>query len=619
MKLRELFVEIGVEVDDADLEVLDTGIQELAGHVRKLGAIALGAASGVAAFLGGLGALAVQQSELAEEFVRVSETMDITSASYQTLRFQFQALNASSDDLHDVLLNLNGEILEAARGNKTAQQKLKNLGLTAKELIDLPLDEKFRAVTESARAMGDSSAAASHIMLLLGEDVGRRIAPGLLSASGAMERYSRIAEHSGIIIEDHLLRKGLEAQMMFRAFGAVVTGIMRRIGVTAAPAFGRLAGHFTNFAIVLNRWVVPAIENFGTFLEEEFEKVAGYFDLLDGWVQKAGGWGNVLVPLIGAFLALGAVITGASIRGALLSLGPILTKVFSVGLAGLAPFLAKALALAAVFVAIALVVEDIIGYFSGAESSIGRFIERAKSSGGFIAKMGEAFRRVMAGMGKIFNEIAKLWNTIIERLKVAFSLMAGPLKKAFMALVVVVVALIGFVALIVVGVLLVVWAAIELWIILQKIQQWIGELIYNSIMELVDAFKGLYDWATSLGDKFASWYETVKKVLSTIKEAANLDILDSAKNIPLVGRFFGDDEPENAPAQNVVQNTAQTAAGRTRTERRGITRNQTNNITVEGSEVRIEGGTAEQGQRLAKVLNKNSEDQAQRLSSTLEE
>lgn len=386
-------VSLGVNADTGALKSFDRQLQNVRKSMKDVVTWSGKMAAGVAAVFGSLGLLSKVHSEFAEEAVRTSRAFGLSTDRYQELRFAFQSLNASSDDLHDAMTTLNRRTMQAAEGTVGYRRALQDLGLSVEEMMRLPLDEQLLAFTHGVQNAEDSNRALGAAVHLLGSDLGRRLTQGLSDADSSLDRFMKMARDAGLVIEEDLLIQATAAQLEFRQLSATLTGIMRLIGVRVAPAFGRLARSIHMAIVTTTAYIDNVMARLTRVFEEEVTKFIEYFRALDQTIKQVfGGWKPVVLAVVGAFAAFQGVMGGAAFAGLFKAMG----KLFAIiGIKTVGAFVllaAKALLVIAAIVGIILVVEDLIGYFTGADSWIGDFIDRFAEMQTVTGAIARAFR-----------------------------------------------------------------------------------------------------------------------------------------------------------------------------------------------------------------------------------
>lgn len=529
MKLRELFVQLGVEVDVDVVNDFDKALKDVKssmGDVAK-GAAAMGAA--IAGAFAGLGLLASREAEFAEEATRTARAFGVSTDMYQKMRFAFLSLNASSDDLADSLASIADKVQRAKMGQKQYIDTLQTIGMTWRDFEGLSPDQMFFKFGESVKATNDPMVQLSASTRILGNDLGRRLLPGLLDTNNTMSRFMNIAEQAGLVIDEDLLEKATEAQISFRELGATFQGVMRIIGIRLAPAFGKLARDITAAILQVTAFVNTTADKFGRLFTEEVEKFIGYFKAINDFVQKQGpGWVNILLATGAALSALVGIIMGKKIVAAAMAIKALFIKTSLAVAIGFAKLILIAAVVALAILAVVLIVEDLMGYFTGAKSWIGDFIESFKSGEGVLGSFARYLVIVLDWIKILVGFAVQAFRVMAFAIGFLWQEAKGPLQVLIATLVIIVttviligVAIAALVFLIIAGVLL----ALAVWIkfvsALVKAWLWAVGLVVDAFWGLWEGLKGVFYLLTGRTDaaieKFKKMGAIFEKIFNKIK------------------------------------------------------------------------------------------------------
>ena len=423
MKLREIMVEIGVEADEEEINNFRNALDNAKSEMASLAKQAAGVGAAIAGALGGLAAFTARESEIAEEFVRVSEAFDLGIDRYQELRFAFQSLNASSDDLHDVFGKLQNRSMRAAEGAQAYQKAFNSLNIEYEHFQQLSPEEQFDTFLAKAREAAEEGHALAGMTQILGSDLARRLLPGIADTSGAMERYVDVAREGGLVIEEELLTRATEAQFSFRLLGATINGLVRNISVRLAPAFQRLSESITNAILVVTDYMHAFGDGLNRVLNEEFYKFATHFRSLNDFVTNTmGGWGNLVKPLIASLGMVITFVTGKAFVGAFVAVKAAMAAaagVLGVSMLSLAGII---LAVGAAVISIGFYIEDFLVLLQGGTSMLTTYLEQAGEKAGGLAAFFDmlinAFRAgiaiVAANFGILATQIGDLFGEMGE-------------------------------------------------------------------------------------------------------------------------------------------------------------------------------------------------------------
>jgi len=598
MKLRELFVEMSVEADDDEVEAFNDSLDNLKNAMGRVvkGAAKMGAA--VAAATGGLGVLAARESQLAEEFVRTSQAFDLGTDTYQELRFAFQSLNASSDDLHDTMGKLERRLVRANEGAAQYQRTFAALNIDVQEFLDMPMEERLMGFFDAARDASDSGEALGRLSQILGSDLARRLLPGINDTSGAMERYVAVAQDAGLIIEEELLDNALEAQFSFRLLGAAVSGVTRNIGVRLAPAFARLSDRITDAIVQVADYILILADSFTNFISGEFEHFSQMFEGLNTVVQTyLGGWTPIIKFLIGAFGTLVAVMSGKAIYAAIIAAKVALAKFAAVAGVAFAPAIAAILAIAAGLVWGALLIQDFIGWFTDAQTAVERLAEQSDSD---MSSMVDAFYKVAGAVQSIWRVTATMfgaWMMQVRTMVATIQRIFQNLTPLFSLLVPIIVAVAGVVG-ILLGLIMNYFAMLtNLALLVIEAWSWAAKQVMRVVMPVLGA----------IGDAIGFMFDQLGRLASLASNIPGVDMGGSVEVTREEAEERAGTEEVDEAGRRGMEGGAASRVDRSRSESRY---EENNNFEYEGPTYNIEGGSPEE---IAQAVNKREEDRVKRL------
>lgn len=134
----------------------------------------LGAGLAVGAFV----ALSKGAMDLAAHIKNTALSLGISSDAYQVLQFAAEKAGVAQDKFDQGLARLRSQVTDAAQGNVKAASSFKALGLSADELIRLPLEKQYEAIARGARNATDKNAAFNAVS----EIFGARLGPQLMAS-----------------------------------------------------------------------------------------------------------------------------------------------------------------------------------------------------------------------------------------------------------------------------------------------------------------------------------------------------------------------------------------------------------------------------------------------------
>lgn len=190
----------------------------------------LGGALLGSAILRDIGQIAQDIDGLAERAVR----MGVEVSKLGGLQLAAERGGMSVQQLETSVVKFTKGIQEAARGTGAAERALGELGLNAKDLVKMPLDQRLGAVADKMAGVADETARLEIALNLFGKS-GAGMLNMLGEGSAGLAEFQKEAEKLGIVIGDEQAEQvGRFADAMDR-LKAVTQGFKNQIVISIAP------------------------------------------------------------------------------------------------------------------------------------------------------------------------------------------------------------------------------------------------------------------------------------------------------------------------------------------------------------------------------------------------
>ena len=236
----------------ADTTGLDQGVSKAGGAITKLGGFAAQGALalakiGIAAAAAGaaLGvALTKQGLSAADALAKLSRSMDATADGLQAMQIAADRSGVSAGALASSAQNLNRELAAAAReGSGPAAEALERLGLNARELADMDVDQRMATLSDRMYELGLSAGQAQDVMRDLGIR-SREMALLMVGGGDAIRQARKDVDDFGLSLT------AVDAANIERANDAmadvrrVVDVVQQRLAAALAPVLEMLSNKF---------------------------------------------------------------------------------------------------------------------------------------------------------------------------------------------------------------------------------------------------------------------------------------------------------------------------------------------------------------------------------------
>ena len=314
-QLGNLFVKF-----DGDTRGLENATNRAEGSISRFSAQARRginiAAKYGAAFAAAGAAIAArftaQQFKAIDAASKLARQLNTTTESIATMQRAGELTGIRDMDMN--LERLNRRLSEAIGGTGQATRALDKLGLSARDLQQLPIDDRIR---EIGRAMMDNVDATEHAAIandLFGRS-GMQMLEVLRDADNQLDNAARQADAFGLAVSDVDAAAIERANDAMSSINAVLEGVWRRIAVQVAPIVEHLATRFQDVAL----------ESRG------FESTI--LDVMDKARKAVGHVADGIQGLRVAFK--GVEVAGRGMQAVMLSVADVTNKAFTTMLQGI--------------------------------------------------------------------------------------------------------------------------------------------------------------------------------------------------------------------------------------------------------------------------------------------
>lgn len=267
-----------------------------------------GAGLSIAGITGGI-------NELASAGKKAS-SLGIASDQYIGLTKSLEKYGMSAEEAGATIQKLGAKTVEAASGNAELNNIYTQLGLNAKDLAKVPLDQQFIQVAEALGRVPNEAQQAQLGMKLF-EEAGLK-ATGLFkngNLQAGIDEFKRL----GVAIGQNDMDKVMAAQASFSKLGDTLEGVWNKALVALAPFAEAISDKLTSGITGLQPVINTVAEALGAIFEvgvdafsaiaegvvSAFNEVTG---LEDGLNNMSGTTGSVGQFVKGVFVTLGVVI-----------------------------------------------------------------------------------------------------------------------------------------------------------------------------------------------------------------------------------------------------------------------------------------------------------------------
>lgn len=271
MALKPLLVKIGADTTQLERGLKRAGVG-LAGLAKAAGAAGL-------AVGGALTAMTAQGLAAVDAQTKLARSLDGSANSLRAVQIAAGYAGVSVGEANTAMQQLNRELERAKEEGTPAQEALAKLGMSAKDLQGLDVDERMAALADRINALGLSSGQASDLLRDLGVR-SRNMALLLLQGGDAIRSAREEVTAFGLELTKAQTDSIESANDAVARMGLVFEGLRNKLAIEVAPTLQTMADRFNTLA--QSEAVQTAIERlvsaFGaladTILTEDFMQAA---------------------------------------------------------------------------------------------------------------------------------------------------------------------------------------------------------------------------------------------------------------------------------------------------------------------------------------------------------
>ncbi len=358
-------------------------------------------------------------ADFADSVKDTSEALGVTTDALQKLRYAATLSGSSVEGLDTALKFLNNSAADAAKGGKGGPAEVfQKLGVAVKDAAGRVRDTEslFMATADAFARMREGPEKAALAMDIFGRE-GAKLLPFLNQGSKGIHQLMLEAEQLGIVLDRDTIEAASEFNDNIDRLKFTAVGLRNALGAQLLPAFSMFVEKAVDF-IKQNREIIGIkikewTEGFANGLKVVWLFVKAGFSILDRMAKLFGGWEAATKKLIAAF----AIFAGAKTLMMIGSLGrELLTLAKYIRAVGVATATAEAaalafpLALGAAIALVALLIDDIISFFTDddVDSLTGELVKGIKET------WNAAIQFIQDGLEGIKNFIVDIGASILE-------------------------------------------------------------------------------------------------------------------------------------------------------------------------------------------------------------
>lgn len=296
-------LKIRIGADTSDLEAGLSAADKRLARFAKVTAAAMAAAATATL------ALARASMNTIDAQAKMARTLGTTTKSVQVLSRAGDLAGVSMSGIEQATKDLTRRLSQAAGGAGPAADALKRLGLTAGELMAMPLDNRVMAINEAIDEFIPAAQRAAVAGQLFGEEGSLAMAR---IDTATLQQATRDIEDFGVAVSDVDAADIERTNDAISRLSLIAEGFGNRVAVALAPAMERLADAIA----VATRITGPLAQAMGAI----FDRVPAYSAVLASFAAVMAG--KVVAGMIAARLATVTLSTALTfLRGAIIRTG----------------------------------------------------------------------------------------------------------------------------------------------------------------------------------------------------------------------------------------------------------------------------------------------------------
>lgn len=248
-----------------------------------------GLAAGGAAILAPIAGVFKEAIDRGTEIKLLADRFGTTTEKLSELGYAFETAGVDLNGFSDTVKDLSGKISQAADGQDEA---FRRVGLSAKALVGLPLDEQFAAVADAISAVNNPTDQTRVAMDLLGES-GLKLLPVLKRGSAGLRELGEEGRDAGRVMSGETAAQAESLSKTFHQTWSTIKAAILSVGEALLPQ-------------------ADEIKAFAASVRDVAKAVRVWIQDNKGVVLTVAGVG---AALIAAGAALAAVGAGVSLAG----------------------------------------------------------------------------------------------------------------------------------------------------------------------------------------------------------------------------------------------------------------------------------------------------------------
>jgi hypothetical protein len=226
-------------------------VQAFGASVSTLGKQALAGAT-VAA--GGLLGVVTSFASQGSHIQQVAAKLGTTAEAVSELQYAAELAGGSLEEVEIAAAKLGKTVSDAAAGSQQASDALESIGLHAKQLYGLKVDQQFEVIAKAVEGVNDPARRAALLMGVIGEG-GAKLAPILARGAEGFKAVKQEARDLGVVLSTDQANAAKDLADGWYKLTKVFQSAVNVLGETLAPTLNDLLGKAQGNIIAAREWL----------------------------------------------------------------------------------------------------------------------------------------------------------------------------------------------------------------------------------------------------------------------------------------------------------------------------------------------------------------------------
>jgi len=233
---------------------LNNASKKLKAFGASVGAMGLKLTAAGGAIVAPLVGMAKQFADVGADLDDMSQRTGVSVQALSELGFAAEMSGSNLEQLGSALFRMRRRIANAATGGGPAARALRDLGIAAGELTQLPVEQQFDQIVRALAGVENESLRAQYAFEILG-DGAKALMPLLNQGADGIEAFRKQARDLGITISDDDAASAAALADAWDILKRSLSAVTIQLGAALAPLLTETIGRATKFITAIVNWV----------------------------------------------------------------------------------------------------------------------------------------------------------------------------------------------------------------------------------------------------------------------------------------------------------------------------------------------------------------------------